>query len=308
MVYVQLCRSYLLHYQNVKLDIKNRVHEHSLTNYIISSPMSSTTLPLFELPQFGARQSGLMLSTTHNIYLDILFLYANSTFKTVSSGPRLSCVLCKVYSESLWMVQISPLLAFAKSLSLPDINVDLTTLRNYELTNVIHPSKRPGAALWQPWEPASFWRLWPRWRMTSMPQGSLRSWPMSTRPVQLVSLQEWATTVGTHMVWDTHAPVALIGQVAEVSGMYRLPSLAWFRACRPHDQGCACCGRSQRPLGCTTYRCFQEWTQDNVGVSSHNLQGHTQARSKKLSTTVWGQRRSVLGCFWETVTDLRLFC
>lgn len=42
-----------------------------------------------------------------------------------------------------------------------------------------------------------------------------------------------------------------------------------------------------------------------MSVSSHKRQGHTQARSKKLSTPVWGQGRSVFGCFGETVTDLR---
>lgn len=48
---------------------------------------------------------------------------------------------------------------------------------------------------------------------------------MSTRPVQLVSLQEWATPVDAHGAGGTHAPVALTGQVVEVSGMSRLPSL-----------------------------------------------------------------------------------
>lgn len=58
-----------------------------------------------------------------------------------------------------------------------------------------------------------------------MLQGSPRSWQMSTRPVQLVSLQEWATLVDAHGAGGTHAPVALTGQVVEVSGMSRLPSL-----------------------------------------------------------------------------------
>lgn len=48
-------------------------------------------------------------------------------------------------------------------------------------------------------------------------------------------------------------PVALTCQVAEVSGMSKLPPLSSFKGCRLRGQGYTCRGRSHRPLASGAY-------------------------------------------------------